>query len=474
MGEIPPEQKTQPDVVLEANPMQEPMLATAELRQMDRCSHSVALIEVTCYRRGKRASTETGTGWLIAPGLVLTCWHVVATLTQVNDPPPAADDLKLQIEHMLLSFNHIEIGAGGIQYKVKSLEYPLNETNSQDFAVLRLEDRSDRSYQQFGYLPIELDTPFTQQTRLSIIQHPLGQTQQIPTTPGHFVNHSSQTAGRIFYTTPTDRGTSGSPVLNCYNWRAVALHNGENREVQLREGTRIKYILSELQDKKPDLYNEIMEAQRDLDNALSPIHLTHPLNLYVRSSKVTFQASFPSADSAKQEEVSPEETHAIADSNKNLVSVSPVQNMSNQPLSRQVKQISQETVLKEYRQKIAKYRSEIRHIRKKLRTKTTLYPDECSQLLANIQPLHKPIDEMERFTTQKLSKSYPGRLELTASLHHLQALLNELSERMATFCTHCQDNGQEERKEIIQKVDELNKALSLERSGKRFSLWLHR
>jgi V8-like Glu-specific endopeptidase len=231
---LPTQLAEQHSILAEANPLQEPMLAISELEQIRRCARSVALIEVTRYRKGKDEYRETGTGWLLAPGLVLTCWHVVAALASAEKPPPAAIDLKSQIKHMILSFNHIEISKGGIQYKVSALEYPLNETDQQDFAILRLEDRSDQPHRPFGYLSIELDTPFTKQTQLSIIQHPFGQHQQIAVN-GHFVSHSRR-AGRILYTTVTEKGTSGAPVLNHYNLRAVALHNGENREAQFRDG----------------------------------------------------------------------------------------------------------------------------------------------------------------------------------------------------------------------------------------------
>lgn len=287
------------EVLAEANPLQEPMLAISELEQIRQRAHSVALIELTRYRKRKSEYRETGTGWLIAPGLLLTCWHVVAALPSADEPSPAAADLQLQIEHMLLSFNHTEINTGGKQYRVSALEYPLNGNDQQDFAILRLEDRSTQSHRQLGYLPIELDTPFTNQTQLSIIQHPLGQYQQVAVN-GRFFGHS-QRAGRILYSTVTDAGTSGAPVLNHYNLYAVAVHNGENREASLREGTMIKYILSELQEKKPDLYNEIVEAQRAINNSLPSIRLAKSHDPDLHSSETTLHASFPSTIFTKQE-----------------------------------------------------------------------------------------------------------------------------------------------------------------------------
>ena len=72
-------------------------LATHELDQLRRLALSVAIIRVRRFRQGRVVAEErgTGTGWLIAPGLVLTCWHVVAVVENQHDAPPDAADLEL-------------------------------------------------------------------------------------------------------------------------------------------------------------------------------------------------------------------------------------------------------------------------------------------------------------------------------------------------------------------------------------------
>src|SRR5262249_28067440 len=137
------------------------------------------------------------------------------------------------------------------------LEYPTLASHPLDYALLRLQDRSDAPLRTRGYLRLDADTPLTAQTALYIIQHPFGQTQQ-----GARDNNVRQSPKQhpILYETPTEPGTSGAPVFNRTNWRVVALHNRENQVAGLREGTLLKAILADLQQHRPDLHAEIMNT----------------------------------------------------------------------------------------------------------------------------------------------------------------------------------------------------------------------
>jgi hypothetical protein len=243
-------------VVLEANPERVQMLWTADAEEMLRCARSVARIEVPRFRDGKRVGASSGTGWLIAPDLALTCWHVVESLGALEVAVDSAD-LQAQFENTLFTFDYTVKGKG-LQYGVCAVEYPASDAQSLDYAVLRLRDRDDAPLRNRGYLLLDAEAPLTAQTSLYIIQHPLGQSQQ--SGGGKFVRESS-TPHRILYTTPTESGTSGAPVFNRVNWRVVALHNGEHQIERLREGTLIKHVLSDLEEHHPGLYDEIMNAQ---------------------------------------------------------------------------------------------------------------------------------------------------------------------------------------------------------------------
>ncbi len=242
--------------VLEANPAAAQMLWISDAEKMLTCARAVARVEVPRFRDGKQQGKSTGTGWLVAPGLALTCWHVVEALG-ILETSIAPSDFQKQIANTLLTFDYTVAG-NGLQYSVSALEYPTIEGHPLDYALLRLVDRPDAPLRDRGYQRLDIDAPLNAQTAFYIIQHPLGQPQQ---TAGDTYVRSSPNTNRILYKTPTEPGTSGSPVFNRINWRVVALHNGENESENLREGTLLKALLADLEQHRPHLYQEIMDAQ---------------------------------------------------------------------------------------------------------------------------------------------------------------------------------------------------------------------
>jgi len=243
--------------VLGANPERAQMLWTADAEKMLNCARSVARVQVLRFRRGEKKGRSTGTGWLIAPGLALTCWHVIEALSNLESAIDA-DDIQAQVQNALLTFDYTAAGEG-LQYCVSGLEYPTLDSHPLDYALLRLTDRAEMPLRDRDYLKLDPGAPLTKQSSLYIIQHPLGQPQQ--SIGDTYVGPSPSYPERILYKTPTEPGTSGAPVLNRVNWRVVALHNGENGAEGLREGTLVKAILADLEQHRLDLYREIMDAQ---------------------------------------------------------------------------------------------------------------------------------------------------------------------------------------------------------------------
>ncbi|MBD3308978.1 hypothetical protein GF339_21405 [candidate division KSB3 bacterium] len=261
---------------LEANPEKAQMIWISEVESIYTCARSVARIQVPRYVNGyKEGDGNSGTAWLIAPGLVLTCWHVIENRGK-PDTSLNQTDLDRQVKNALLTFDYTADGKG-LQYKILSLEYPTIESRTLDYALLRVENRVDLPLQERGYLGTDAESPLTTQTSLYIIQHPLGQGQQ--SAEGTFVDHSL-TEHCIVYTTPTEPGTSGAPVLNRANWQVVALHNGENAGEQLREGTLMKSILEDIRQHRSELYDEIMAVQNKTQNKTTyiPPELSANLN----------------------------------------------------------------------------------------------------------------------------------------------------------------------------------------------------
>jgi hypothetical protein len=252
---------------------------------------SVALIKARRFHQSNVEYEVMGTGWLIAPGLLLTCWHVVATLTDPDETPPETADIQRQLNDMLVFFNQTEHTRGSIDYSVERLEF--KGTPEQDFAILRLTNRKYHPYEHFRYLPIEPDPPLTTQTQLFIIQHPWGEPQQVA-IGGSYVGRT-EVPGRICYTTDTQPGTSGAPVLRRQSGCVVAVHNGKIVDGAVRsEGTHIDTILNTLQVQAPELYREIMHEQGKLNKALAPAPVTkEPVAVVSSTQRQLHAASSP-------------------------------------------------------------------------------------------------------------------------------------------------------------------------------------
>jgi Trypsin-like peptidase domain len=237
----------------EANPKGEPMPYIAADEKLLNCARAVARVSVPKIVNGNMRQIPTGTGWLVTSELALTCWHVIEARDPKREPPISASDLQKQIANSVFTFDFTQAGVG-IEYGLVQMEHDNLEL---DYAVVRLRDRQDSPLQHRRFLGLDADIPFTLGTQLYIIQHPKGQPQQ---RSGGFYQ-SDLDSNRILHSAPTEEGTSGAPVLNVTNFQVVALHNGENEAQKLREATKIKAILSDLQCKCPKLYDEINEAQ---------------------------------------------------------------------------------------------------------------------------------------------------------------------------------------------------------------------
>ncbi|SRR6266568_2815939 len=242
-----------PHIVEEANPENQQMFFTENYRKLLESCQAVGQIKVPQIVRGQvKERFPTGTGWLIAPNLAMTCWHVIKARNE--DDPIRETDREMQAKNSVLAFDYLLPGQG-IEYRVTTLEC---YDSALDYVLLRLEDRLDHPLSTRGFLKRGVFGPLTLQTRVCVIQHPNSQPQQV--APGRLVNEKEGQPEHIFHNAPTEHGTSGAPVLNIANWEVVALHNGEDENANLREATLLKAILAHIQLTRPDLNIEIMNA----------------------------------------------------------------------------------------------------------------------------------------------------------------------------------------------------------------------
>jgi V8-like Glu-specific endopeptidase len=154
-----------------------------------------------------------GTGWLVAPSLVMTNHHVINARKE-GEANAAEADLRLQAAGTaaLLDFDADEMEPGST-LQAQALE----AWNTQlDYAVIRIPDtgrpplRLAAQMLEYGNEPIPVN----------IIQHPGGRGKRYAIR-NNLV--SSSTPAELRYFTDTEAGTSGSPVFND-RWEVVALH----------------------------------------------------------------------------------------------------------------------------------------------------------------------------------------------------------------------------------------------------------
>ncbi|MCA9325230.1 trypsin-like peptidase domain-containing protein [Candidatus Saccharibacteria bacterium] len=164
-------------------------------------SRSVAFISV--HGLGKRWS---GTGFLVAPDLMMTNHHMVWESSLLPG--------------VLLRFNYQEnfVGEAQLTKEYRAIADGLFHANETlDYAIFQVENRPG---DEWGWLPLA-QRDIRKDERINIIQHPNGLPKQVS-----LQNNLVQYVGGnvVQYVTSTNPGSSGSPVLNDA-WEVVALHH---------------------------------------------------------------------------------------------------------------------------------------------------------------------------------------------------------------------------------------------------------
>jgi hypothetical protein len=197
--------------------------------------------------------TYLGTGWLAAPGLLMTNHHVVNARGE-GEPPAAEPDLRAQAAATTVLFDYDDEGAAGAAAPVTELVAWDAEL---DYAVLHL-DAGDRA-------PLALAPEAVSgvgagsATPVNVIQHPDGRPKRFGIRNNLL---TAATPTELRYFTDTLGGSSGSPVLND-RWQVVGLHRGsafvsgvtyQGRNVAyVNVGSQITAVLAHLRGTRPDL-----------------------------------------------------------------------------------------------------------------------------------------------------------------------------------------------------------------------------
>jgi V8-like Glu-specific endopeptidase len=188
----------------------------------------------------KKPSLALGTGWLIAPNLLVTNHHVIAARFD-GDGPATPSDIATQAAGAQAWFDYVDVDKPYQVYPITTLE--AGDANL-DYAVLRVDGAAAadrRPLSDWGHLTIAPETDELRPGRpLNIVEHPSGGVKQIAIRRNDCVGLEGD--DEFCYLTDTLPGSSGSPVFND-DWLVVGLHRASQtlpEEVYMK-GEKIKY-----------------------------------------------------------------------------------------------------------------------------------------------------------------------------------------------------------------------------------------
>jgi endonuclease G, mitochondrial len=239
------------------------------------------LLSINFLDRGRRAADAVcriklpveggeayGTGFLIGPRLLMTNNHVLSS------PAEAAQaEAEFNYEHDIDG-----VMRRAVQYNLDpgQLFYTSTELDITLVAVAPMSDYGV-PIDRYGWLPLlPLSGKSVDGEWISIIQHPNGTAKQIAIHASQIIKLDPAkvpgiTESFIHYTTDTEPGSSGSPVLND-QWQVVAIHHkaiqaprkrGDGGEIRwlANEGVRVSAIFNHLESKRFE--NESARAALD-------------------------------------------------------------------------------------------------------------------------------------------------------------------------------------------------------------------
>ena len=222
-----------------------------------------------------------GTGFLVAPGVLMTNQHVLEDASWIRE--------SLAQFRYERDVHGLEIAS--VDFALRLAPAPLISSEL-DFALVQVEPRSLRGEALEAFAWLRLDpTPgkaFVGEY-LTIIQHPKGERKQICVRENKLLKYADKDP-YVWYETDTVSGSSGSPVFN-NSWDVVALHHSSVPETKRVKGKDVwltrdgKVWTADMgEDEIAWKANEGIRVSRILEH-LSSKHATHPLARAVLTAK---------------------------------------------------------------------------------------------------------------------------------------------------------------------------------------------
>lgn len=163
-----------------------------------------------------------GTGWIIAPGVLITNHHVIdARDKRLGESSAKPADFAAQAAGVVAWFDyHVETtNATYLECKNARL---LAADPELDYAVIELVE-ADKIADRPRLPIVPVQPTLRVGSRMNILQHPGGGPLRLAIRNNFFVSPGNVST-RLWYQTDTEYGASGSPVCND-DWQVVALHH---------------------------------------------------------------------------------------------------------------------------------------------------------------------------------------------------------------------------------------------------------
>jgi formylglycine-generating enzyme required for sulfatase activity len=259
------------------------------------------------------ASCTYGTGFLVAPDVVMTNCHVVEAVLEGSQGRANSRGIVAQPGDVVLRFDYKKSADGvtiksGRVFGLAADKWLIDKSpncradklprpDELDYALLRIDgdpgnqpigsENAEPGATLRGWIEIPRETfDFQPSTPLYILQHPQGEPLKLAIDTEAIIGVNKNRT-RVRYKTNTERGSSGSPCFN-QNWQLVALHHSGDpnfdpeHKPEYNEGIPISAIRALLEQRgvREIVGERAVEIQKDLKILQLPGKITAAIRKY--------------------------------------------------------------------------------------------------------------------------------------------------------------------------------------------------